>query len=65
MKRLLTVLLPAELASLSTSAGVAPTGSNSALAQSGAKVATPAKQSSDDKDGRREHQENTAKESSR
>ena len=67
MKKLIALILSATFAALSfsASAGVAPTAPNSALTQSGAKIAPPAKQSADDKEDKREHQENTAKDSAR
>ncbi len=67
MKKLITLFLTAALAALSfcASAGVAPTAPNSALTQSGAKIAPPAKPSAGDKEDKREHQENTPKDSAK
>ena len=66
MKKLIALILPAAFTafSFSASAGVAPTAPNSALAQSGAKIASPARQSAQDKEHKeanREHQETTPK----
>lgn len=65
MNNLIAFPLPAALAvlSYSASAGVAPAAPNSALAQSGAKIAPPASQSTDGKEdnNKRAHQENTQK----
>ena len=67
MKKLIALILPAAIMALSfsASAGVAPTAANSALAQSGAKIAPPARQSTDDGGDKKEHQENTHKDSAR
>lgn len=67
MKKLIALFLPAAFTalSLSTSAGVAPTAANSALAQSGAKIAPPARQSAEDRGDKRERQENTPKDSAK
>jgi hypothetical protein len=67
MKRLMAFVLPAASTALSFSAfaGVAPSAPNSALARSGAKIAPPAKQSAEDKEDKREHQENTPKDSAK
>jgi hypothetical protein len=67
MKKLIALFLPTAFAapSLAASAGVAPTAANSALAQSGAKIAPPARQSAEDRGDKREHQENTPKDSAK
>jgi hypothetical protein len=67
MKKLVTLVLPATFAALSfsASAGVAPSAPNSALVRSGAKIAPPAMQSAEDKENKREHQENTPKDSAK
>ena len=67
MKKLITLVLPAAFTafSFSASAGVAPTAAKSALAQSGAKIASPAKQSAEDKEDKSEHQETTTKDSAK
>ena len=67
MKKLFALVLPVAFTALSfcASAGVAPTAPNSALTQSGAKIAPPAKQSAGDKEDKREHQENTPKDSAK
>ena len=50
MKKLIAIILPAAITALafSASAGVAPTTRHSASAQSGAKIAAPARQSEED-----------------
>ncbi len=67
MTKLIALILPAALGALSfsASAGVAPTAPSSALAKSGAKIAPPAKQSEEDKDDKKEHQESTPKDSAK
>ena len=67
MKKLIALILSAAFTafSFSASAGVAPAASNSALAQSGAKIAAPAKQSAEDKEDKTGHQENTPKDSAK
>lgn len=67
MKKLFAFVLPVAFAAVSfcAFAGVAPTAPNSALTQSGAKIAPPAKQTADDKEDKREHQENTPKDSAK
>jgi hypothetical protein len=67
MKKLIALILTAAFTALSfsASAGVAPTAPNSALAQSGAKIAPPASQSADDKEDKKGHQENTPKDSAK
>ena len=64
MKKLIALALPATLTALAFTAsdGVAPTASNSALAQSGAKIAAPARQSEEDK---KDHQEANPKDSAK
>jgi hypothetical protein len=66
MKKLLSFVLSFALAAISVcaSAGVAPAAPNSALAQSGAKIAAPAKQSGQDQD-KQEHQEALPKDPAR
>jgi hypothetical protein len=64
MKKLIALLLSSAVFtafSFSASAGVAPTAPNSALTQAGAKIAAPAKQSTENKDDKKEHQDNTPK----
>ena len=63
MKKLLALILPAAftILSCSASAGVAPIAPNSALAQSGAKVAPSDQLTTEDKDDKRERQENIPK----
>ncbi len=65
MKAVLAFVLPAlfTIISLSASAGVAPTDSNSALAQSGAKIAAPAKPSAEDREVKNDQHEHTSKDS--
>ncbi len=65
MKKLIALALPATFTALAftASADVAPTASNSALAQSGAKIAAPARQSEEDKEDKKDHQEATPKDS--
>ena len=67
MNKLIVLILPAAFTALSftASAGVAPAAPNSALAQSGAKIAPPAKQSAEDKEDKKEHRENTPKDSAK
>jgi hypothetical protein len=67
MKKLIALMLPAAFSafSVSVSAGVAPTAANSALAQSGARIATPSKQSAQDQEDNRGHLENSAKDSAK
>ena len=67
MKKLIALILPAAFTafSFSASAGVAPAASNSALAQSGAKIAAPAKQSTEEKKDKSEHQENILNDSAK
>jgi hypothetical protein len=67
MKKLMVLILPAAFTALSffAAAGVAPAAPNSALVQSGAKIASPAKQSADDKEDKTEHRENTPKDSAK
>jgi hypothetical protein len=62
MKNLLSFVLSCSLAAISAcaSAGVAPAAPNSALIQSGAKIAAPAKQFGQGQD-RQEHQETPPK----
>ena len=64
MNKLIAIILPAAITALafSASAGVAPTTPNSALAQSGASIAAPARQSEEDK---KDHQEVTPKDSAK
>ena len=66
MNKLIAIILPAAITALafsfSASAGVAPTTPNSALAQSGATIAAPARQSEEDK---KDHQEVTPKDSAK
>ena len=64
MNKLIAIILPAAITALafSASAGVAPTTPNSALAQSGATIAAPARQSVEDK---KDHQEVTPKDSAK
>jgi hypothetical protein len=64
MKNLIALLLSSAVFaafSFSASAGVAPTAPNSALTQAGAKIAPPARQATEDKDDKKEHQDNTPK----
>ena len=64
MKKLIAYILPVVI-SFPAFAGVAPTAQNSALTQSGAKIAPPAKQSAENKEDKREQRENAPKDSAR
>jgi hypothetical protein len=63
VKKLIVLILPVAFTalSLSASAGVAPAAPNSALVQSGAKIAPPAMQSGEDREDKREQKQNTPK----
>ena len=67
MKAVLAFVLPAlfTIISLSASAGVAPTDSNSALAQSGANITAPAKPSAEDREDKKDKQEHSSKDSAK
>jgi hypothetical protein len=67
MKKPIALIPPAAFMALSfcASAGVASAASSSALARSGAKIAPPASQSAEAREDKREHQQNTPKESAK
>ena len=67
MKKLIALCLAVAFAALSihATAGIAPTVPSSALAKSGARIAPPAKQSDEDKDDRKEHQDSAPEDSTK
>jgi hypothetical protein len=68
MRKLIALVLPVALAApwVCANAGVAPAAPNSALTQSGAKIAAPARQSAQDNDeNKKGHQESSPKDPAR